>query len=375
MKKILFLLIASTVLFSCTKSAKITVTNPSDIDRENEIVEFCLCSISKKLNMQEGDNIVIKDANNKQVPYQLLADGKTIIFPASVTANDSAVFSVMIGKPDSVATKTNARQVPERKDDFAWENDRIAFRMYGPALANENPSNGVDIWLKRTDELVMDKFYKEELENGKSYHVDHGQGLDCYKVGHALGAGGIAPYSDSTLWVGSHYNSFEVIDNGPLRSSFKLYYDSLKVDNNSIKATLTVSIDAGAQLNKASIIYEGENIDDIDVAPGIFLHDSTDNININKEKGYIAYAENAISDAGIPSGRNYIAAIVPSLFNEAKIQDKHLLAISDYTKARPFVYYFGGGWSKWGFDTDNDWFDYVEKLSDKISQPLRVSFK
>lgn len=30
------------------------------------------------------------------------------------------------------------RQVPERMDDFAWENDRGAFRMYGPALW-ENP--------------------------------------------------------------------------------------------------------------------------------------------------------------------------------------------------------------------------------------------
>ena len=29
---------------------------------------------------------------------------------------------------------TYARFVPEREDDFAWENDLVAFRAYGPAM-------------------------------------------------------------------------------------------------------------------------------------------------------------------------------------------------------------------------------------------------
>ena len=46
------------------------------------------------------------------------------------------------------AKKVFGRYVPERKDDIAWENEYAAFRFYGPALAPENPSNGVDLWLK-----------------------------------------------------------------------------------------------------------------------------------------------------------------------------------------------------------------------------------
>ena len=34
--------------------------------------------------------------------------------------------------------------VPERKDDFAWENDKIAFRAYGKALRK---TKGQCLWL------------------------------------------------------------------------------------------------------------------------------------------------------------------------------------------------------------------------------------
>ena len=41
-----------------------------------------------------------------------------------------------------------ARFVPERMDDFAWENDRIGFRVFGPALSLvEETGNGVDVWV------------------------------------------------------------------------------------------------------------------------------------------------------------------------------------------------------------------------------------
>ena len=41
-------------------------------------------------------------------------------------------------------TVTYARFVPERSDDFAFENDKVAFRIYGPALKNSGVNNGID---------------------------------------------------------------------------------------------------------------------------------------------------------------------------------------------------------------------------------------
>lgn len=373
MKKIFLLIVNLMLLVSCSKAVDVVVYNRLEFDRSNEIVEFCLCSIENKLALKPTDKIIILNQDNKQVPYQILSDQKTVIFPATVQANDSAVYRVLVGTPENFAVKTFGRQIPERKDDFAWENDRIAFRMYGPALAKENPSNGVDVWLKRTEELIVNKFYKDDLENGIHYHVDNGQGIDCYKVAHTLGAGGIAPYVDKKLWVGSQYSSYQILEQGALRTSFKLNYDTLRVGKKLIKASIVITADAGSQMNKATVYYEGEK--SLPVAAGIYLHDSTGVQKSAIDKGYIAYAENAVSDAGVPSGRMYEGVFYPAKINQTKAENKHLLLLTDYSDKRPFVYYFGAGWSKWGFPTDEDWFNYMDTFSQTFKNPLRVKVR
>ena len=64
----------------------------------------------------------------------------------------------------------------ERKSDVAWENDRIAFRVYSQEVANK-AANGVDVWPKSVDYSIIDKWY-ENNNNKISYHVDHGEGCD-----------------------------------------------------------------------------------------------------------------------------------------------------------------------------------------------------
>ena len=103
---------------------------------------------------------------------------------------------------EAVQPKVFGRYVPERKDDFAWENEYAAFRMYGPALKAENPSNGVDLWLKASPELVVDSFYYREHVLGLPYHINYGKGLDCYKVGHTCGAGGLVVLAEDQTWIG-----------------------------------------------------------------------------------------------------------------------------------------------------------------------------
>lgn len=324
----------------------------------------------------KNSNVILKNETNEEIPYQLIYNKnnkpESIIFQATVKASNSVVYTLIKGNPAPVKPKTYGRQIPERKDDFAWENDLAAYRMYGPALANENPSNGVDIWLKRTSELVVDKRYNDELKNGKSYHIDHGDGLDCYKVGHTLGAGGIAPFSNNKLWVGNFYNSFKIHENGPLRTVFSLTYNNVKIENEEYKQIITITTDAGSMLNKAVVTYEGLN-KPIKLAGGIFLHDGKGVIAENPSNGYIAYAENATSDAGLSSGRNYIGVYVPNKSVSTGKDNEHLLILSDYTPGESFTYYFGGGWSKWGYPTDKDWFDAMENFSLKLKQPLMIT--
>ena len=376
MKKLAFSLFASLLLFSSAFAQRsIIVTNNSGIDRKAEMVEVKTCGLGACFQKK---SYVLKNDKNEEVAYQLIFKGKkkpkALIFQADIKANTSRIYTLSEGKPAVVKAKTSARFVPERKDDFAWENDLAAYRMYGPALANENPSNGVDLWLKSTDELIVDKFYNNDLKHEISYHVDHGQGLDCYKVGHTLGCGGIAPYTTDSLWIGNHYSTYKVIENGPLQSVFKLTYDSVKVGNTYYKQEITITTNAGSMLNKGIVKFKGP-AQKMDLAAGIYLHDEVGNLKLYAENGTAGYAENAVSDAKVPSGRNYIGVFIPAKVNAAHTKGEHALMLSSYKVGDTFTYYFGGGWNKWGYPTDNDWFKALNRFSETVKNPLKVSLK
>ena len=371
MKQIIlpFLLLLS--LVSCDKGQKIVVVNTADFNRHSELVELSLSA----LDWDNNNTYRLVDEKGKEVPYQIMHYGElvpqSIVFPAVVPAQAEATYLLKKAKPSSYAPKTFARYVPERKDDFAWENDKAAYRMYGPALAPENPSCGVDLWLKRTEELIVDTFYYNELSLGQSYHVDHGKGLDCYKVANKLGAGGVSPFYNDTLWVGAHYDRYQVLEVGGLRSVFALEYDSVRVAGHYFTQRLLVTCDAGAQLNKAVVTYEGASLKGMKVAAGIWLHSIVDNYKQDLQKNWIAYAENAVSDAGIPVGRNYVAVVMPDM-DGLQIVDQTLLAYRAYTVGTPLTYYFGGGWSQWGCPTDDAWFAATAHTAACLENPLTV---
>ncbi|MCC8145218.1 MAG: DUF4861 domain-containing protein [Bacteroidales bacterium] len=374
MKKNLLVIAFTLLLMACTKDqgVMVEIENTSALDRKGEIVEVEWEALQSFLY---ATTFVVKNEQGEEIPSQVVFRGnrepQALIFSADVPANSKVNYSIQIGTPMDYERRTFGRIVPERKDDFAWENARIAFRVYGPALANENPSNGIDIWLKKTSDMIVNKFYKEELEDGKSYHIDRGEGLDCYKVGHTLGAGGIAPFADSTIWVGNHYTTARVLDSGVLRTTFELTYDSVKVNDQVMFQKMIVSLDAGSQLNKASVIYNGD-FDAMDLAAGIFLHAELGNIQTNQEKGYVAYAENAVSDAGVPAGRNYVGVVFTTPVKGIFQNNEHIAGLTSYTKGKPFDYYFGAGWSEWGFQSDEEWFKYIEEYAAKVSQPLNT---
>jgi hypothetical protein len=356
-----------TVSLCSTKSTEITVRNTHDFDRTGETVEIDLRKLAP--DFVPGTRI-LTDSKETEIPCQIADGGQTLIFQVNLPARSSAVYQFRKGVPAPVPAKTRARHVPERKDDFAWENDFAAYRMYGPALAKENPSNGVDLWLKCTDSLIVDKFYADELERGLSYHVNRGLGLDCYSVGHTLGAGGIAPHT-SQLWTGNHYTGYEIKENGPLRSVFVLSYDSVETDGRHYRQTVEITCDAGSLLNKARVRYEGFDTS-FRLAAGIVLHDGKGVRFSDAGNGLAAYAENAVSDAGVPQGRNYVGVYVPVAGTRVVEENNHLLLLAPYVTNEYFTYWFGGGWSRWKFASDEDWFKAVALFARTRKFPLEI---
>ena len=358
------------LLTSCSaQSTKIIVENPLDFDRNGEIVEVSFAGSTVDFAHK---TYVLKDGKGVETGYQLLSDHQTLVFQADVPANASVTYTLQEGAPAPVAARAHVRFVPERSDDISWENDIAAYRMYGPALMKiQNPSNGVDIWMKYRDEPVMDDLYAGEIERKISYHEDQGLGgLDCYDVNHTLGAGGVAPYS-TRLWIGDAFDRYEIVESGPLRSVFTLYYDkSIPVEGGYFSETFTITSDAGSPLNKGAVKFEGAI--PIQVATGIFMHSDSVNTVFDKEHRIISYTKNAFSNKGVPQGQTYIGVYAPGMTGEPFVEDGQYAVVNDYQTGDELTYYFGGGWSKWKFPTEEDWLTALVRFSEAKRTPLKV---
>lgn len=375
MNKTLLFFAAGLGLVACTPNEQyIEVRNQLGFDRNGELI-----SATVDLN----DSHILRDAQGNEVPYQVV--DRQIVFQANVPADSMTLYTWAKGTPSPVEPLTTAFFLGDRrKDDFCWENDKAAYRMYGPALLPENPSSGVDLWLKHSSQLSADAMYKQE-EGGKPYHIDYGLGIDSYKVGHAAGCGGLAIVSSGQLWPGGPFSRYEILQQGPLQSVFRLSYDSVLVGNSILTEELTITVNAGANLNKAEVVLKGEAIDDLQVGGAIFLHDSIDNLQIDPTNSVITYAESATSDKGIyrihqehgldatqlDFGRNYCAVIVPGTENFDKI-DNTQIAVRSYQVGEQLTYYFGGAWSKRDYASDEDWMYAILNDAICIDEPLQV---
>jgi hypothetical protein len=354
----------------------VTVANPSNFDRTNQTVEIELQYLEQSFGQPDYSKLKLADAKGSSVTYQITSDRK-FIFQTDINAGETLTFILkQVNVHQTFKPKTYARFITERKDDFAWENDRVAFRVYGQALKPiDGPSNGIDVWYKRTDELIIDKWYKNDLENNVSYHEDHGEGLDNYKVGRSLGAGGAAPFVNDSLWLNENFVSHELLDNGPVRSTLKLTYNKLLVDGREYGETRIFSIDAGSQLTKIVQSYEG--FDGVmPVAAGLVKRDGHDSI-IAKDR-YVIYAEPYSEKVD----NVFLAMVFPDGYTDVTVHTyqlgavsySHVLAVCDCEKS--ITYYSGYGWSKAGMFPDIAVFEkYISDFAESLNVPLTVKWK
>jgi hypothetical protein len=376
-KKILLFIAFALILFtSCgTKKMILTVQNPSGFDKKSQTVEIPLQDVEQKLGKPDYRKLELTSPKGVSVAYQVTYDNK-FIFQLDIKAGETCSFVLKQGKEvQEFEPKTYARFIKERKDDFAWENDKVAFRIYGPALKPiDGPSNGIDAWYKKTDKLIIDKWYKDDLAGKASYHEDHGEGLDDYKVGRSLGAGGMAPFVNDSLWLNENFATQELLDNGPIRSTLKLTYNKLNVNGKEYAETRTISIDAGSQLTKITQSYEGVP-EKITVAAGLVKRDGNDSI-VAKDN-YVIYAEpynNKVKNV-------FLAMIFPNGYKKTTVNTykagnnlySHVLAVCDYES--PITYYSGYGWSKAGIFSDISAFEkYISAFSENLKIPLKVTY-
>ena len=269
---------------------------------------------------------------------------------------------------------TYCRFVPERMDDFAWENDRVAFRVYGPKcqeLAEQGNragliSSGIDCWLKRVDYPIIDKWYKK-AESGGSYHLDDGEGLDNFHVGKTRGCGGTAILSDGEYIVSQNFSEWKIIENSNSRSIFCLKYKPIMVKGIPVSETKTITINKGDNYFRCDVAFESElSIDTL--AIGLTLHDNK-GVTDSSPDGWITYwqpiDDSEIGMAAFVSKKDMLGSL--KIENEGEALDHIWLFVNP--KNNKATYYTGFGWKKSGqFASAEEWKKYIKTVNSQNNQ-------
>ena len=111
MKKVFLFVAAVLLCLACNEAGRtvsVTVSNATSLERSGEMVEVSMGEVSSKLHLPDTAQIVVVDAEGQQVPYQITSDEK-VIFPVTVQANGSAVYTIKVGIPQECPVKILSR--------------------------------------------------------------------------------------------------------------------------------------------------------------------------------------------------------------------------------------------------------------------------
>ena len=383
----LFLLLGCvfTTVYSQEKNQQIVVKNKLNVSRSFETVELSKSFL--KRNDLSSLGIIDAKTNEKLTTQVVDTDGDgtfdVLLFQPKMEAKSKRVFSVIKVSKDEKSEKIDycySRFVPERTDDYTWENNKVAFRIYGPTaqkmiedkVKGGTLSSGVDAWLKKVEYPVINSWYKKTTEGNGSYHKDTGEGLDNFHVGVSRGVGGIAIKKDSKYFYSKNYTKWRTITTGPIRTSFYVEYANWDVDGNKITESKIISLDYGNNLSKFETKITGTKT----ISAGLTLHEKDGIVTGNDKKGWLSYWQPHL-------GSELGTAIVASKkhFKSHETYDTKAVDESNAyahlkVKNDAVTYYAGFSWKESNqYTTSQQWEDYLTLFAKKINKPLQVRLK
>lgn len=273
-----------------------------------------------------------------------------------------------------------ARAVPERKDDFVFENDLIAGRIYGKALEGDPTSPGIDVWVKMPGALVADDWYAHAVSEPDYYHHDHG-GKDCYKVSVSLGGGASAPLVDGKLrYPATNWREAAVLSQSDDAVTFVLKYPEWDAGGFSVRLEKTITVTAGSYFCKVEDRYFGD-FDQMEVAAGMWVHDMDSETSWTKEsidkscigtgEGFVSLWELASDRSVEPeSGMIGVAVVMPSAHKTDLMEDggkTHSVCIASVRSGEPLTYWFGSCWSKADIKDFQQWTKVIKEFAGGIA--------
>ncbi|TSA16047.1 DUF4861 domain-containing protein [bacterium] len=374
----LFLLAAS--LTAGEKQLVVRVSNPLNIERPGEIVVVRWSSLQGTPAPLDPATVAVYEKNNETpllsqvVDYDQDGKPEELVFQSSFKPKEAKEFVVKqgAGEKQLVISLTDARFMVPR-EDLAWENDRIAFRMYGPAMAKD-VNNGIDVWTKRVRHLIVKKWYEgEEKEPKISYHEDHGEGADYFSVGRTLGVGACALIKGDSLYQPGVFQKYRIIAAGPLMAIFELTYNPFEYEGKKITQVVRITLSGGVNLNKVDVTFSaGSAKAKVSFAAGVVKRKGTQTYS-DKNAGWVGLW-------GLTTDKEEVGYLGTGVFmpkaNIAKIKEDtiHALILGSVQLGKPVTYYTGAGWTLSGdFSTADSWTEYLATFSKRISSPIVVS--
>lgn len=409
------------------QKATVVISNPTGEQRQ-ELVELSVNEVKARLNHvtpKKGEAYIVQNKAGQQIGSQITHDGKMLI-DVSVRPHGSATYYIYIGKPTQQKVWTTGGLYRIRKDDIAWENDRCAYRVYGPALQRTGErSFGTDIWVKNTpDTVVYDRYIKDmqgnidgdnvdakvkseerklknlsgaaleaqkakvkalkeksrEIDLATSFHLDHGNGLDPYRVGATLGLGAPGLMVGKELVLPYCYKTYQILDNGPLRFTVELAYNPSTVgDQKDVVEHRIISLDKGSHFNKMTVWYDGLT-HPTDFVTGFPVHEE-DTETKTFAKDYVSYAD-PTDNVEINNSQVYVAVLFPNGVDNTYYQlfDKkhdgatgHALGLKrGLANGERYHYCFGAAWSKYDVRSYAEWQLRIKSYLAALRSPLKV---
>lgn len=343
------------------------VKNGADIERVNETVEIGWDDLRRA--GVTPDNVVVKDDSGAQIPSQVIFDEEgepaTLLFQATVAADDKATYRIVSGVREEYPIQAYGRYVPERADDYAWENNLVACRIYGPALADPQ-TQGVDVWVKSTPRLIINEWY------GKNdYHHNYGEGMDCYKVASTLGGGALAPIVYGRIMLAGNYVSQRCMANGPIRTMAEFTYAPMKVVGHDVTMTRRVWLDANTRFSVQEYRFDGFE-GDLTVAAGMVMHDVKSKV---WGDGYAAITE-AASDSSDPvRDGDIMLGVVMDDGGKVVEADGHILVTARVKAGEWIRMRSGSAWSQGGMSGSEEWERIVREERMRADSPLKIRLR
>lgn len=352
-----------------------------------EVIAIPLKDVLKRLPASNPNKIRVQTSpGNEELPIQIFnsvvgepAD-QLLVF-VSIAAEQTIQLRFFVGDEETASAPKPlvfGRSVPERKDDFAWENDKVAYRIYGPALqATGEISSGIDVWSKRVSDLIINDWYAKDAEGQRTknpaltYHKDTGQGLDSYNVGLTRGCGGTAIESGGKFFVSKNYANAEILANGPIRSQFRLRYAVWQAGGVGASEEKIITLDAGTHMNRIQSTFSFEGAPSLHAAIGLATHAHAET-NENLQEGMLSVWE-PLTDAS--AGMDGTGIVLPAgVAATVARSDGNIYFVLGAKRDVPIVYYAGAGWSKSDISDQATWQKYLRDFSMNLQRPLQTSW-